>query len=199
MPKKSKYLIRYFIDIVCVGILLWFDQFTKLLAVRKLKDQEPFNLITGVLQFAYLENRGAAFGIFQNQRWFFLLTGTVFLAAAAIILYRLPLKKKYTLLRACVVLLAAGALGNMIDRIRLNYVIDFIYIIYINFPIFNIADCYVTVATAFFIILICFYYKEEDLDFKKAKQVKIHSSMQADNSIREDGEEKHDLDSDAGK
>lgn len=193
IPKKSHYILRYLIDIICICILFWFDQFTKMLAVEKLKDQEPFDLIMGVLQFAYLENRGAAFGIFQNQRWFFLLTGTLFLAVAAVVLYRLPLKKKYTLLRICIVLLAAGALGNMIDRVRLNYVIDFIYIVYINFPIFNIADCYVTVATVFFIVLICFYYQEEDFDFKKAKQVRIHSSM------RENEEENHDTDGDAGK
>ncbi len=192
MTKRVNYIIRYAIDLLIIGVLVGIDQYTKLLAVQKLKDQEPFDLILGVLQFAYLENRGAAFGIFQNQKWFFILTGSGFLVAIAIALYKLPLKKKYTLLRICFVLIAAGALGNMIDRIRLNYVIDFIYIIYINFPIFNIADCYVTVATIFFVVLICFYYKEEDLDFKKAKQVKIHSSMLEE-------EESYDTDSHPGK
>ena len=186
---RKKYIIRYFIDLVLIRILIWFDQYTKALAVRKLKDQAPFDLIPGVLQFSYLENKGAAFGILQNQKWFFLLAGSVFLIILAAILYKMPLKRKYTMLRICVVLLAAGAVGNMIDRVMYDYVIDFIYIIYINFPIFNIADCFVVVATVFFAILILFYYKEEDLDFKKAKQVRIHSSMQ------NYGENNHDTDS----
>lgn len=74
-------------------------------------------------------------------------------------------------------LIAAGAIGNMIDRIRLNYVVDFIYIVLINFPIFNLADMYVTFSTALLVIALLFFYKESDLYFigfsqKKFRDVK---------------------------
>ena len=67
-------------------------------------------------------------------------------------------------LRICSILLIAGAVGNLIDRVRLNYVIDFFYFKLIDFPIFNVADIYVSVGTAVLIILILFYYKEEELN-----------------------------------
>ena len=60
------------------------------------------------------------------------------------------------------ILLAAGAIGNFIDRVRFGYVRDFIYFKIINFPVFNVADCYVTVSVIIFIILILFVYKNED-------------------------------------
>lgn len=177
MKKKENSILHYVIDIVVIGILIWFDQFTKALAVKNLMNQEPFNIIDEVLQLRYLENRGAAFGMLQNQKWFFLIVGIVFLVIIGFFLIRIPVTKKYTILRICLLLLSAGAVGNMIDRVMLDYVIDFIYIIYINFPIFNVADCYVTVSTALLVILILFYYKEDDLNLKKARTPKIHSSM----------------------
>lgn len=189
---KKKYVLHFILDLVAVGILIGLDQFTKSIAVARLKNQAPYDIIPGVLQFSYLENRGAAFGMLQNQKWFFIIVGSLFLIVITIALFKLPLKRKYTALRVCFVLLVSGAVGNMIDRIMLDYVIDFIYVVYINFPIFNIADCYVTVATTLFVILILFFYKEEDLDFKKAKQVRIHSSMR-------EREENHDTDSNGGK
>ena len=67
-------------------------------------------------------------------------------------------------------LIAAGAIGNMIDRIRLNYVVDFIYFVLINFPIFNVADMYVTISTAVLVIMLLFVYKENDLSFISFKQ-----------------------------
>jgi len=78
---------------------------------------------------------------------------------------RLPEGKRYSILRVLLVLIIAGAVGNLIDRIRLNYVIDFLYVALINFPIFNVADCYVTVSTLVFLVLALFYYKDEDFEF----------------------------------
>ena len=67
-------------------------------------------------------------------------------------------------LKACIVAIAAGAIGNMIDRVRLGYVIDFFYFELIDFPIFNVADIYVTVAAFALVLLILFYYKEDEID-----------------------------------
>lgn len=77
---------------------------------------------------------------------------------------------EYRLLHVLLSLIAAGAIGNMIDRIRLDYVVDFIYFVLINFPIFNVADIYVSVSTVALVILLLFVYKENDLNFISFKQ-----------------------------
>ncbi len=149
-------------EAVLTALLVLLDQVTKLAAVSALKDREPFVLIPGVFQLQYLENRGAAFGLLQNARIFFLTVTLVALAAVIYVLVRLPLKRKYIVLRFLMVLIAAGAVGNMIDRVFLGYVRDFLYFSLIDFPIFNVADIYVTCATILLILLLLFYYKEED-------------------------------------
>lgn len=141
---------------------LFFDQFTKYLAVFCLKDKPARPVIDGVFEFRYLENRGAAFGIMQNKQYIF-VAGAVLICIVLLILYRrIPPAKKYIPLRICAVLLAAGAAGNMIDRIRFDYVIDFLYFRLIDFPIFNVADCYVVISCIVFALLILFYYRDED-------------------------------------
>ena len=140
------------------------DQWTKHLAVTKLQGKTPFILINKVFQLCYLENRGAAFGLLQNQRIFFLICALVILIFAIWIYGKLPNAQRYLPLRICAVLIVGGAFGNCIDRIRLNYVVDFFYFKLIDFPIFNVADIYVTVAAFLLVILILVYYKEEDLE-----------------------------------
>jgi signal peptidase II len=76
----------------------------------------------------------------------------------------MPKTKHYLWLRVCLLSITAGAIGNMIDRVRLRYVVDFLYFELIDFPIFNVADIFATVATFGLIILLLFYYKEEDVD-----------------------------------
>ena len=149
-------------EAVLIALLVLLDQATKLAAVSALKDGGPFVLIPGVFQLQYLENRGAAFGLLQNARIFFLAVTLIALAAVIYVLVRLPLKRKYIVLRFLMVLIAAGAVGNMIDRVFLGYVRDFLYFSLIDFPIFNVADIYVTCATILLILLLLFYYKEED-------------------------------------
>lgn len=140
------------------------DQFTKYLAVINLKEKDPVILIKNVFQLQYLENRGAAFGIFQNQKIFFILIGVFMLMLGMFFFTKMPFEKRYTPLRWCLIFIMTGAVGNMIDRICHNYVIDFLYLSLINFPIFNVADIFVTAATFVLLCLILFYYKEEDMD-----------------------------------
>ena len=174
---KGKRAVYIVVDLVVMAVLVFIDRYTKELAAARLKEADPFKLIQGVFELRYLENRGAAFGMLQNQRTLFICVGAVFLVIIFFFLVRLPATKKYRLLRLCLVMLGAGAIGNLYDRITLNYVIDFLYFIYIDFPIFNVADIYVTVSAALLVILFLFIYKEEDLDMKKANTVKLHSSM----------------------
>ena len=82
----------------------------------------------------------------------------------------MPDEKKYRMLHLLLSLIAAGAIGNMIDRIRFDYVVDFIYFVLINFPIFNVADIYVSVSTVVLVILLLFVYQENDLSFIGFKQ-----------------------------
>lgn len=155
------------IDILAMCILVVIDQFTKRLAVINLKDQEPIILINNVLQFRYLENRGAAFGMLQNKKLLFVFIAIVMLTAIFYALFKLPLAKKYLIWHVFLCFIAAGGIGNMIDRIMHDYVIDFIYFILIDFPIFNFADIIVTFGTILLFIDLLFVKKEEDLAFLK--------------------------------
>ena len=158
----------YAVAIIAVVLGVAMDQFTKYLAITYIKDN-PITILEGVFQLRYLENHGAAFGMLQNQQWFFLIITVVTLGIVTFIYLRLPKEKHFIPLRICLVILVAGAIGNMIDRIRFQYVVDFFYFELIDFPIFNVADIYVTVGTALLIFFILFYYKEDDFKFIKFK------------------------------
>lgn len=155
-------------------ILIVVDQATKELAVRFLKDQDPFVIWKGVFEFRYLENRGAAFGMLQGQRVFFLFTGLLVFAAVLYFFRYVSEDYRFWPLRLIAVFVLAGAWGNMIDRLRLSYVVDFCYFVLIDFPIFNVADIYVSVGTAVLAALILFYYKDEELSHLLDKRKKGH-------------------------
>ena len=138
---------RAMIALISFVILIIIDQWTKALAVEHLMNQKPLVLIPGVFQLHYLENRGAAFGMLQGQRFFFVVIAILVLAAITYIYFKLPWQKHFHYLRAVGIFVAAGAVGNLIDRVSLGYVVDFFYFELINFPIFNVADIYVTCAT----------------------------------------------------
>lgn len=161
---KENRIKHYILAIITLVITVILDQWTKHLAVLHLKDQNPFILFKGIFQLRYLENRGAAFGLMQNQRIYFYIS-TLIIAIMVIWFYsHVPMTKKYLPLRICSIFVLSGGIGNFIDRIRLNYVVDFFYFELIDFPIFNVADIYVTVSMFILCFLIFFYYKEEDLD-----------------------------------
>ena len=154
-------------------ILIALDQYTKHLAVINLKDRPAFVIIEGVFELNYLENRGAAFGMLQNQKVFFVFIACIILVAICYVLFKMPEGRRYTWLHILLVMIAAGAVGNMIDRVRLEYVVDFFYFVLINFPIFNVADIYVSVACVLLAIMILFYYKEQDLEFLNIRQKRV--------------------------
>lgn len=145
-------------------ILIIIDQITKYFAVLHLKDVPAIPVIKDVFELHYLENHGAAFGILQGQKMFFILMTSVVLIILIYLYIRIPEEKRYFYMRLTLVLLISGAIGNFIDRSVQDYVVDFFYFKLIDFPIFNVADIYVTVATGLLILLCFFYYKEEDID-----------------------------------
>ncbi len=171
MSKRK--VISLILDFLFLVLLVFGDQLTKYIAVLKLKDGPAFSIIDGILEFNYLENRGAAFGMLQNQKVFFVFVAAIFLCVIIYVLVKAPDEKKYTRLHVLLVMIAGGAIGNMIDRLRLDYVVDFIYIVLINFPIFNVADMYVTFSTAILVVNVLFIYKENDFNFLSFNKKKV--------------------------
>ncbi len=168
--KKRTYLLIF--DLVLAIALLCFDQYTKFLAVNRLKGQSSYVLIEGALEFAYLENRGSAFGMLQNQKVLLISVAIVFMSLIVYVLCKIPTAAKYNILHVILTFVLAGGIGNLIDRISYEYVIDFIYFSLIDFPIFNVADCYIVVGTILLFLLFMFKYKEEELDFLKLRRNK---------------------------
>lgn len=135
-------------------VLVAIDQVTKYLAIVNLKGKDEIIVIDKWLHFIYVENSGAAFGIFQNAT--ILFTVLTIVIVFSIMWYLLKESNNVGIfLKLPLVIIMAGAIGNLIDRIRLGYVIDFIHSplggIY-NFPVFNFADIYVTCSAIFLII-----------------------------------------------
>lgn len=160
MKEKRSFFVSFFIGFV---ILVGLDRWTKGLAVKYLMGKSPVPVWDGVFEFHYLKNEGAAFGMLQGRQLFFFIIALVVLCGILYLLWKMPLTKRYMPMAVCLMMVAAGAVGNMIDRITQGYVVDFLYFKLINFPIFNVADCYVTIAALLLVLLVFFYYKEEDL------------------------------------
>lgn len=156
-----KKYISWFIAFLALVVA---DQLTKWWAVIALNGNDGITIIDGVFRLMYLENRGAAFGIMQNKRIILLITAILILIFLVYLFIKIPDLSKFKPLKVVLVVIAAGAVGNMIDRIVHGFVTDFFYFELINFPVFNVADCYVVVSAIAAMLLILFYYKEEDLE-----------------------------------
>jgi signal peptidase II len=155
------------------GILLILgDQFTKSLAVQYLQSGNTVELIPGVFELNYTINKGAAFGILQNHQVLFMILTVCVLVCLVVLYCKIPMQMRYRPLQIVLVFLIAGAIGNLIDRCYLGYVVDFLYFKLINFPIFNVADCYVTVSAVVLVALLLFYYREEDMELILCKDKK---------------------------
>lgn len=163
---NKKGLVFYIVGII---MLCLFDQLTKTAAVNALKEKGPIVLIDGVFEFSYLENTGTAWGMFSGARIYFLILTIIIVVLITYVAAVIPPVRRLMPLRVVLTVLGAGALGNFIDRLLLGYVRDFIYFKLINFPVFNVADIYVTISVVCFAVLILFIYKEEEFDFLKKK------------------------------
>lgn len=151
-------------------LLVFLDQITKYWAQISLKGTNGISIIPGIFRLQYLENRGAAFGMFQNKLLFLGLMTVVILAGLIYVYLKVPRTKRFIPIEYICIFISAGAIGNFIDRILHNYVTDFFYFELIDFPIFNVADCYVTVCAILLLVLGIFYYKEEDFEFLTHKK-----------------------------
>ena len=157
---------------VVLGVLVIFDQFTKYLAQAKLQGKEGIPIIKNVLELHYLEggNTGAAFGILEGKT---VLLGIFSLLVSIVMLgvyFWMTNKKEYSKVSWCLIFMIAGAVGNCIDRLLNQYVIDFIYFKWIDFPIFNVADIYVTVSAIVMFLMILFMKEKTDSEDDEVRQ-----------------------------
>ena len=186
MKMRIKTNKQFVLSTVFVTILVIFDQMTKKLAVLFLKDRPAIPILKDIFELQYLENTSAAFGmdpisllhkIFQfdifnanpelylsvRMVFFYLLT-IIMIWLLGLLYLRIPNEKRFRYLDWIVIFMIAGAIGNFIDRVIQQYVVDFLYFKLINFPIFNVADIYVTCAAIALLILGLIYYKDEDIE-----------------------------------
>lgn len=172
--RKQSYIRFLFLCILLV-ILTFGDQISKIAASAILKGKGKTVVVKGILSFEYLENRGAAWGLLSGKTIFLTLITILFTLILFVIIIKIEKDimrstgktKMFSLIQFILVLLIAGALGNLADRLRLGYVVDFIQFEFIDFPIFNIADCYVTISALILVVILLFFLKEEDI--KKLK------------------------------
>ena len=145
-------MVSIVLFIVSTIALIAVDQLTKIWAVTQLYEAERvIPVIEGVFELHYTENRGVAFGMLQGQLWLF-----------GAMLVRSPLRR-YKLFTIPAVMIIAGAIGNLIDRILYGYVIDFLYFKLIDFPIFNFADCCVVVGAILLLVFFLFVWKDDEM------------------------------------
>ncbi len=144
--------------LIVIGTVI-LDQLSKFWAVKFLMPIETLPIIGDVLHLTYHENTGAAFGILKNNRWVFLVISTVAIIVLSAYIIKFPPKNKW--LGVGLSFIVGGGIGNMIDRLLLGYVVDFIDFRLINFAIFNVADSFVCVGAALVMIYILFFYEEK--------------------------------------
>lgn len=146
-----------YIIIIVLGIIL--DRLTKNYAINNLIE----NPYSGTLfNFTYLENRGAAFGILQDRRIFFIIL-TLAIVCALVYYFLKNYKTNPKVLNIALAMIISGAIGNFYDRLIQGYVVDFIEFAFVNFPVFNIADIFVTIGSILLIIYMIFFEESEKI------------------------------------
>lgn len=152
--------------IITAAIFLAADQITKYIVIKNMTLGQSIDFIDGVLDFTYIHNNGGAWGLFGGGRWFLIGFTAIIMVVLVILLIRDKGKSKLFFWAGC--LIVSGGIGNMIDRIfRGGQVIDFLHATFINFPIFNVADCAVVIGAG---LLILYYVIDIKQDLTKEKE-----------------------------
>ncbi|MDD5945748.1 MAG: signal peptidase II [Clostridia bacterium] len=160
------------IPIILAAVLIAVDQITKYIALTRLKPVGNVTFIKGFMDFTFVENRGAAFGILNGKVWLLLIVAVVICAAIVYAMRKMPDTKEYEWLKWTLMLILAGAVGNVIDRLFRGYVVDFFEFTFISWPVFNMADIYVVVGTVLMAFIVLFVIKDDDKKIKEDKDGK---------------------------
>lgn len=168
--RKLSGIGKVMIYIFLIGLLLGADQFTKYLASGRLQGEGKVSFLPHIISFFYLENEGMAWGMLSGKIVLFVILTCILTAGIVFVMFRAEklIQKKqrriYTVLQADLAVLTAGAIGNLVDRVKNGYVVDFIKTEFIEFPVFNLADCYVTVSMLLLIVVVLFFINEEEMN-----------------------------------
>lgn len=148
--------------ILLAALMIALDQVVKYWALTSLQAQQTIPLLENVFHLTYVENRGAAFSLFAqfDSRWIFVALAVIVSVAIVVVLYKHLIQT--ALGRWSLVLVAAGALGNAIDRVAHGFVVDLFDFRLIHFPVFNVADIFICVGGVLFVIYFLFQHKDED-------------------------------------
>lgn len=163
---KKKLVLAF----LCIAVLTGFDQFIKYLTVLKLERGKSHVLINNVFQLTHVRNYGAAWSSFTGKRFFLLAVTLVVLVVLCMLYIRMAKLDMFKDIRVLMVFLISGALGNIIDRVVNGYVVDMFDFCLINFPVFNVADIYVTCSVILLFFIVIFKYKDGDFDILKKSQ-----------------------------
>ena len=144
---------------IFAAIIVAADQFTKFLTVANIALWEDVPFIPGVLQLTYVQNTGAAFSSFEGQQWMFALIFAVFTIGIFWEYFKKPMGFT-TFERWCIAAVYGGGLGNMIDRVRMGYVVDMLETTFMEFPVFNVADCFITCGCIGLMVHLVLFNKE---------------------------------------
>lgn len=136
--------------IAVIAAVIGLDQLTKWLTVVNLAEYESFPLWQDVLHFTYVKNTGMAFGMLKDHRWVFMVFSTIAIVALIVYLFRFRPESRW--MQVSMAMIIGGGIGNMIDRVFLGYVVDFIDVTLINFAVFNVADSFVCVGAGIMIL-----------------------------------------------
>lgn len=183
--EKSKLLVISFIAAV---ILIVLDQLTKDLIIKDYEVSEGKPVIKGFLELLHIKNKGSAWGMFHNKPVVPIVISAILILLILYVYSNMLKYRIYRRLRICIVCLVAGALSNMIDRIRIGSVTDFIYFKFIDFPVFNVADIYVTFSIAIMLIFLIFCYKGADIDVMLGSSIIDENGKYIDKDGKTDGD-----------
>lgn len=189
MKERIKHLILLL-------IIIGADQGAKLWIRLNVMNKEPLIIIPKVLNLQYHENTGAVWGIMSGKVQFLSIFTFFILVVILFVYFKIPQNKRFNALKIICICIIGGAIGNLIDRVVLGHVVDYIYFEIINFPLFNIADSFLTISCILLFILSFTYYKDEDFTFleqligrKKANQININNSSEETEQIEDHQEE----------
>lgn len=159
--------MTFFIYVIFVAVIVGLDQLTKYLVVAGIPLGGHVPFLPGILELTYVRNDGAAFSSFAGMQWLFALIFLVFTGAVLYEYFKKPMGfTKFE--RWCIATVYGGGLGNMIDRLRLGYVVDMLNTQFMNFPVFNVADCFITCGCIALLISLALCNKSFWKDEKKA-------------------------------
>ncbi len=150
-------LIPFFTGILIIAIL---DQAVKFFAAGLLQNIDTYALWENVFHLTYVENKGAGWGIFSDHTW--LLTVATIIVIVAAVSYVVVKRPNDKLFLTAFTFMIGGAVGNLVDRVRQGFVIDFFDFTLIDFPVFNIADCFITVGALLFIVYVIFFSDKKE-------------------------------------